>query len=199
MRRSVKILVWFAVFAGCAGAGAYVAAHSDPFPPGVEDPGARPTGSDGAVDPTPAEGTWLVRMDVRTFHDLYVGGRCAANWGVDLGVAVTGDVIDGAGAATLKGEIRCEEPNVQVQAERIELRAVGDVTGGELRFRLEETGRTPVGAQDLAGFVKTLPTLRFELPAEAGSTADLDVTVPDGDRGTYGAVGKVVLGVPPGA
>ena len=41
--------------------------------------------------------------------------------------------------------------------------------------------------------MKTIPTLRFRLPPREGATATFDITVPDGDRGTYGAVGEVVV------
>lgn len=186
-------MIWVAVFAACAGAGAYVAAHTDPFPPSV-DPGARPVdGVASTGSPVPEGGSWLVRIGARTYHDLFVGGRCATTWRIDVGLPVTDGRIDGAGVATMHGELRCDEETAQVQAERIDLRAVGALVGGELRFRLEETGRTPVGAQDLAGFTKTIPTLRFSMPAADGATATFDVTVPDGDRGTYGAAGRAVV------
>jgi hypothetical protein len=193
MRRALKVLIWVAVFAACAGTGAYVAAHTDPFPPSV-DPGARPVdGAASTASPVPGEGSWLVRIGVRTFHDLFVGGRCATGWRIDVGLPLSNGRIDGAGVATLHGELRCDEDTAQIQAERIDLRAVGSLVDGELRFKLVETGRSPVGAQDLAGFAKTIPTLRFSLPAADGATAPFDVTVPDGDRGTYGAVGRAVL------
>ncbi len=101
--------------------------------------------------------------------------------------------IRGSGPATLTGELRCDEPTAQIQAEQVELEATGNARGDELRFRLNDTSRSPVGAQDLSGLVKTLPTLRFRLPAREGATASFDTTLPDGDRGTYGAVGEVVL------
>jgi hypothetical protein len=39
--RWAKVLIWIVVFAAFAAAGAYAASRTDPFPPGVEDPGAR--------------------------------------------------------------------------------------------------------------------------------------------------------------
>lgn len=198
MRRVTKIVVWTFVFAASAGVGAWVAAHTDPFPPGVEDPGARPGVGATATptDPVASEdpgGSWLVRIDTRTYHDLFVGGRCAANWRIDVGIAVSDGPIDGAGAASLKSELRCDEPTAQVQAERIDLRAVGVLRDGQLRFRLEETGRSPSGAQELSGFLDTIPTLRLTVPARDGATASFDIEVPDGGQGTFGAVGTVVL------
>lgn len=196
MRRLVKILAWTLVFAACAGVGAYVAAHTNPFPPGVEDPGARPSADPtDATEPTgePAGGPWLARIDTRTYHALFVGGRCAANWRIDVGIAVADGPIEGAGAATIEGELRCTESTAQVQAERIDLRVVGMVRDGELRFRLEETGRSPDGSQELSGFLETITTGRFEMPAEEGASAPIDIERSDGGQGTYGAVGTAVL------
>jgi hypothetical protein len=200
VRRVVKGLVWVGVFAACAGVGAYLAANSNPFPPGVEDPGAAATsGPAGSASSAPEAGAFIVRIDVRTFHDLYVGGRCAAGWAVDAGLSSADGELDGGGAAAIKGALRCDEPNAQVQAERIDMRTTGTVVGDEYRFELDVTGRSPSGAQDLSGFVETMPTLRFEIPAEEGATATFDITLPDGDRGTYGAVGTAVISVPPPA
>ena len=42
MRRWVKVAAWAAVFLACAGIGAYIAAHTDPFPPGVDRQGESP-------------------------------------------------------------------------------------------------------------------------------------------------------------
>ena len=193
MRRFVKIVAWTLVFASCAAVGAVVAANTNPFPPGVEDPGARPTAEATPSGETAGGGSWLVRIDTRTYHHLFVGGRCAASWRIDVGIAVIEGPIDGAGAATLESELRCREQTAQVQAERIDLRAVGVLRDGELRFRLEETGRSPAGSQELSGFLETIPTLRLEMPARNGATASFDVVRPDGNQGTIGAVGRVLL------
>jgi hypothetical protein len=197
MRRAAKVVLWVAVFAACFGIGAYVAANTDPFPPGVEDPGARPD-PEAAPSRAPDEGTWTVQIEVRTYHELYVGGRCAANWQVEMVLDMTGPAIAGTGPATLKGELRCDESTAQIQADQIEFEAIGTSADDELRFRLSDTSRSPVGAQDLSGLVKTLPTLRFRLPPHDGATASFDITVPDGDRGTYRAAGDLLLRAPPG-
>ena len=195
MRRLVKVVAWTLVFALCATIGAVVAANTDPFPPGVDDPGVRPSsGASPANEPGAATGgSWLVRIDARTFHDLFVGGRCAANWRIDVGIAAADGPIDGAGAAAMRSELRCTESTAQVQAERIDLRAVGRLRDGELRFRLEETGRSPAGAQELSGFLDTIPTIRFVMPASEGANASFDIERPDGGQGSFGAVGTVVL------
>lgn len=191
MRRSVKIALWVAAFAACFGVGAYVAAHTDPFPPGVEDPGTRDL--DVPASATPQPGAWPLGLTTRTYHDLYVGGRCAANWRVEVVLDVVDRAVTGSGTATRKGHLRCDEPTAQVQAERVGFDASGTSAAGTLRFRLTPTTRSPAGSQELSGLVKTVPTLRFRLPADAGATASFDVTVPDGDRGTYGAVGRIVI------
>ena len=195
MRRFVKIVVWTIVFAACAAVGAVVAANTDPFPPGVDDPGERSgaASTSATVDPPGPSGAWLVRIDTRTYHDLLVGGRCAANWRIDIGFAVADGPIDSVGAATLKSQLRCDEPTAQVQAERVDLRAVGVLRNGELRFRLEETGRSPAGSQELSGFLETIPTVRFAIAARNGSTDAFAVERPDGGQGTFGAVGDTVL------
>lgn len=191
------MLVWLVVFAACAAIGAVVAANTNPFPPGVEDPGARPSaGTDqppgDEPDPTPV-GAWLMRVDTRTYHDLFVGGRCAASWRIDLGIAAVAGPIDGAGVAKLKSDLRCDEPTAQVQADRIDLRVIGRVRAGELHLRLQETGRSPEGSQELSGFVETIPTLRLTMPARDGASATFDFQRPDGGQGTVGAVGTVEL------
>jgi len=196
VRRFAKIVAWTLVFAMCAAVGAVVAANTNPFPPGVEDPGVRSGSGGGAATPSdevqPGD-SWLVRIDTRTYHDLFVGGRCAANWRIDVGIALADGAIDSAGAARLKSDLRCDEPTAQVQADRIDLRAVGKLRKGELIFRLEETGRSPAGAQELSGFLQTIPTLSLEMPARDGATAGFDEQIPDGGQGTYGMAGTVVL------
>jgi hypothetical protein len=194
MRRLVKVVAWTLVFALCATIGAVVAANTDPFPPGVEDPGARPSEGTPSNQASPTEGgSWLVRIDTRTYHDLFVGGRCAANWRIDVGIAAADGGIDSAGAAVIKGELRCTQPTAQVQAERIDVQAVGRLRDGEVRFRLEETGRSPAGAQELTGFLDTIPTIRFVMPTSEGASASFDIERPDGGQGSFGAAGTVVL------
>lgn len=191
--------MWALVFAACAAVGAVVAANTNPFPPGVDDPGARSsTGPSVEATDEPAVGepageAWLVRIDARTYHDLLVGGRCAANWRIDIGIAVADGPIDSAGTGALKSELRCDEPTAQVQAEHIELRAVGGLRDGELHFRVYQTGRSPAGSQELSGFIETIPTLRFVVLARDGATTSFDRELPDGGQGTFGAAGTVVL------
>ncbi len=186
MRRILKVVVWMIVFAACAAVGAVVAANTNPFPPGVEDPGARPDASPSAASDEPAPaGAWLVHIDARTHHDLLVGGRCAAAWRIVVGVTAGEGPIDSGASATLKGDVRCDEPTAQVQAERIELRATGVLRDGELRFRLEETSRSPAGAQELSGFLETIPTVPIAIAAREGATSSIDRELPDGGGGIF--------------
>ena len=78
MRTPVKIVAWTLAFAAAAGAGAYVAAHTDPFPPGVDDPGARSTSPSTSVVPTPTSEPeprrWQVDAEVGSEHQLHVEG-----------------------------------------------------------------------------------------------------------------------------
>ncbi len=137
-------MVWTLVFAACATVGAVVAANTDPFPPGVEDPGVRSSAAPTeSPEPSASSGPWLVRIDTRTYHDLFVGGRCAANWRIDVGIAVADGPIEGAGAAVRKSDLRCDEPTAQVQAERIDLRAVGTLRDGDLAVQSRGDGAQP--------------------------------------------------------
>ena len=186
----LKVVIWTIVFAACAAVGAVVAANTDPFPPGVEDPGVRQDRSPGStpIDEPSTAAAWLVRIDARTYHDLLVGGRCAANWRIDVGVTADEGPIESGASALLKGDLRCDEPTAQVQAERIELRAVGVLRGAELRIRFEETSRSPAGSQELSGFLETIPRLRLVVPAEDGSSSYVDRAFSDGGGGTFAVV-----------
>ena len=74
-------MAWVALFAACAGVGAFVAAHTNPFPPGVEDPGVERTPSPTPTPTaTPAGAAWSGGAGARTRHDLFVGGSCASDW-----------------------------------------------------------------------------------------------------------------------
>ena len=79
MRKPVKVAAWAAVFLACAGVGAFIAANTDPFPPGVDRPGASPTES-VSVTPspsrTPVPVKWVGSLQSVTYHQLYGGGRC---------------------------------------------------------------------------------------------------------------------------
>jgi hypothetical protein len=192
VRRGVKVVVWIAVFGLCASAGAYVAAHTNPFPPGVEDPGARsttPTSSAPAVIPR-----WNGTMRSRTEHVFHVGGSCVTTWRTEFTFAARAGSIRGGGVARLVGDASCDFPQAQVQTRAIRLRVIGTFAQRMLTLRFVRVGGVdPIGSSDLGGFEATVSQIvlrpRMELHGGARST----VTRPDGDLGTYRSVNDATL------
>ena len=168
MSKALKVAAWAALFLACAGVGAYIAAHSDPFPPGVDRPGASPLASASPSGPPAAE-RWVGSFRSFTYHQLYVGGRCTTRWRGDLRYSVDTETgaIEGAGTARLLGELECDFPIAQVQAERVELAITGRMREGSLRLHLSQTGIAPTSARDYGGFVALLP-VRIALPVRNG-------------------------------
>jgi hypothetical protein len=185
----LKVLLWVVVFAAAAGAGAFMASRSDPFPPGVEDPGARPTNSPTPTRTAPGPTIWSLSMDSDTRHQLHVGGSCRSDW------RVTGTITmqpsgrtAGDATARLRPPAACDFPQSQVQTKKIELVVTGKLVGGSLRLAFSEDGRASVGSQDLGGFSSTLSLIRpgIRLPASAHrGQASVKASRPDGDLGTY--------------
>jgi hypothetical protein len=202
MRRWAKVVLWVAVFGACGAAGALVASRTDPFPPGVEDPGARPTEEPG---PSPVEPVELkVTFTATTRHRLHVGGTCRSDWRgklTGLRLAPSGEVRGGSGIAELEPSTSgCDFEQVQVQTRSVDLDVSGRWTEAtdqlRLRLRMRETGRDPVGSLDLGGFVATLGSVR---PTFTGSVADplgdeFQVSRPDGNQGSYEASYRFELG-----
>jgi len=195
-RRLLKVAAWAALFLTCAGIGAFVAAQTDPFPPGVDDPGLRPTPSTGTD--APGLVTWPAVLSSRTWHDLPVGGRCATSWRTELHL-----VVDDAGHVTiegtarLNGDLRCDFPTAQLQSEELKIVGTGRLRGKEFVFTISEAGRQPVGSKDYGGFTNTLNFLRFRVPAEEGASVTVSFTRPaDAGRGEYGSVNRLRLGGP---
>ncbi len=197
MRRGVKVVVWIAAFAACAGVGAFIASKTNPFPPGVEDPGARPTPSTSPTsEPTGSAGQpWGGTASVRSYHDLFVGGRCATDWRVSLSYHVTdAGAISGKGVARLRGDLRCDFQTAQVQVETVDLGIEGRVRGRFQVLHLSVTQTSPAGGDDYGGFLRTLdrfPALRITLEA---ASARKVIEVPDADQGTFGAAYRVDTG-----
>ena len=205
--RPIRIVIWIAVFAACAGAGAYVAAHTDPFPPGVEDPGSRPGGAEapggaaptGNADPTgePAAEppSWRLGIVSATSHRFRVGGSCRTDWRAKIRLELAPDgAVAGAGPAHLVDGLRCDFPVAQIQATSIDLGVNGtwERTGRGMTIRLliVEIGRDPAGSRDLGGLASTLRLLEPELRSTGdrpiGSIgADVRVERDDGDGGTW--------------
>ncbi len=189
MRRGLKVAAWAAVFLSCAGVGAYIAAHSDPFPPGVDRPGAsqtvsgRPTGS-----PTPAPpDRWVGGLRSITYHQLYVGGRCTSRWRGNLHFEVSdAGAIQGTGVARLVGGLECDFPIAQVQARRVALEVTGRLNQEHIALHLASSAIQPSNGRDYGGFVAVLP-VRVALPVSNGAASGRVVrrAVDEEGRGTY--------------
>jgi hypothetical protein len=194
VRRAVKVLIWVAAFAACAGIGAFVAAHTDPFPPGVEDPGAVSPPSTTSSTPTPTGPQWSGGANALTRHDLFVGGSCASDWQLRLSFGVdAGGAVHGTGVAKLQGDLRCDFVTAQSEARSVELRVGGHQDGSLLRLTLTATVFAPTGSGDFGGLTHTL--VRFLPVPIQGTSAQAAGTVRtgDGDRGAYVATYHVHL------
>jgi hypothetical protein len=186
--KAVKIIIWILVFAAFIGAGAYQASRSDPFPPGVEDPGARPDATP-TVTPTrtpPSPTAWDLDMDVTSQHVLHVGGSCRTDWRVTGSVTVQPNGrAAGDADAKLVAPAACDFSQAQVQTKAIRLVVVGTSVDGKLRLGFSEAGRTPVGSHDLGGLTNTLSLIHPSVRLRGSPTAKVLATRPDGDLGTY--------------
>jgi hypothetical protein len=192
VRRGIKVVIWTGVFVVCAGAGAYVAAHTNPFPPGVEDPGARPT-SPPPTSPTPSAQRWDLVMTSLTRHMLHVGGACRSSWRTSGVIAIApGGAVTGRARARVRSW-GCDFTVAQVQTRTITLDVSGSLSA-QMVLRFSPTGSRPTGSQDLGGFVATLPKLRPAIDASGGhGVARASAAKPDGGLGRYVNVGRIQL------
>jgi hypothetical protein len=177
----LKVLMWAGILLLCAGVGAFVASRSNPFPPGVPDPGAVPSGSPSA---TPVEvEVRSLRLVSRTSHTYHVGGSCTSDWEMDTAVRIApSGRVRGRGVASVRPGNACDFPSAQVQARRVVLRIVGRRDGRRLSFRFVTGAVLPPGSQDLGGFLETVETLRFSLPDRtARETKSKQITTSNGD------------------
>jgi hypothetical protein len=190
MHKGVKVAAWAAVFLACAGVGAFIAAHSNPFPPGVDRPGASPTES-VSVSPSPSPAKvpvkWVGSLQSLTYHQLYVGGRCTTTWrgSLHFTIAESGGV-KGRGAAHLSGPLSCDFPIAQVQVQRVALALSGRVLDGRLTLHLAQTAISPSSGHDFGGFNAFLPvrvmlTVRHDKVSERVVRQRID----EQGRGTY--------------
>jgi hypothetical protein len=189
MPRALRIAIWVAVFAACAGVGAFIASRTNPFPPGVQDPGARSFTPSVTTTPTPtvpAGVLWTGHMSADTSHHLFVGGTCSTAWGLQLDFHVNYlGQVRGTGVARLRGHLRCDFPTAQVQARVLHLRVTGTHAHKQIALRFAVRGRVPVGSDDYGGLIRTLPAFP-PLTVRAGTlSGPVHVEVPDGDQGSY--------------
>lgn len=196
MPKAVKIILWVVVFAAAVAAGAFMASRSDPFPPGVEDPGARPTTPTPTRTP-PSPTIWALEMTSATAHHLHVGGSCRSDWRIRGTITIQPNGrAAGQGSAELGQPATCDFPQSQVQTKKIALVVTGKLAEGSLRLSFSEAGRTPVGSQDLGGFTNTLSLIKPVLRIRDGSeraTASVQASRPDGDLGSYSSDSHVEL------
>lgn len=195
--------MWTVVFASCAAAGAWLASRTDPFPPGVDDPGARPTEQPSAAPSDPAPPTWQGEIVATTEHRLHVGGACRSDWRGTYRMDLLGDGTLGGpgGVLTLVPDSAgCDFPQAQSQADAIDVDIVGtwEARGREvvIRMRFVEQGRDPEGSIDLGGLLATLGRVRPEVASEPeappeGLGGPIRVQVTDGNQGIYVATYRV--------
>lgn len=195
MPKPLKVGIWVVVFALCAGVGAFVASRSNPFPPGVEDPGAHQTLTPTPTQPAPT--AWDLTMHVDSQHTLHEGGACHSDWDVSGTVEIQPNgEASGVGDAKLAAPASCDFAQSQVQTKELRLVITGDRAAGVLKLSFSEGGRTPVGSQDLGGFTNTLhfihPAVKLPAGAQRGH-ATTKVTRSDGDLGSYSSTSDLRL------
>lgn len=187
MRGAARFAIWTVILLGCAGVGAFIASRSNPFPPGVPDPGAPiPTETPG---PGPPVTRWTVAMMSRTTHTYRVGGSCTSHWRMRTRIRVVEEGrVAGRGVARLLPGARCDFSSAQVQTERVELVITGRRDGDELDLRMREVGREPIGSLDLGAFLRTLPSLRFSLLERGGAEVSKPKRIEDPEDEIYASV-----------
>jgi hypothetical protein len=187
VRGWTKAIVWVGILLGCAAVGAFIASRSNPFPPGVPDPGAVPSETPGASPSLPvAEVTrWTLAMSSRSTHTYRVGGSCTSDWRMERGrIRVSGSGrVRGRGVSRLLPGATCDFPSAQFQARRIQVEILGRRDGGRLRLRFRIEDVLPSGSQDLGAFVETLEGLRLTIGERPGARERERARIerPDGD------------------
>jgi hypothetical protein len=188
MRQVVKVAAWTVAFVAAAGAGAFVAANTNPFPPGVDRPGEGTGGSPRpTTTPSPEPDRWRATLRSFTFHELYVGGRCVSRWSGELRFSIDPDGrAQGVGRARLRGDLDCDFPIAQVQAKAVSLEVRGLREGERLELRLVATGTEPTNAGDYGGLIGTMP-LRFSVRVASGAGSERveERRVDEQGRGRY--------------
>jgi hypothetical protein len=195
MPRWAKVILWIVVFGASAGAGAYVAAHTDPFPPGVDDPGARaePTStSPGASAPSAATQRWRLTLRSDSAHVFRVGGSCRTSWRASFVVRIGADGrVEGEGEATLAQPRACDFPVAQVQTEAATLSVTGRSADGATRLRFDVDERAPPASKDAGGFLAIMGSATFRV--RDGDAARVELQAADGVGGTFRATTSIEL------
>jgi hypothetical protein len=194
MPRPVRIALWSAAFVAAAGIGAFVAAHSNPFPPSVDGGGTPTVALTTGPPPSSPPQVWSGTIESTTSHVLYVGGTCETDWRGTLLLTVHEDAsVQGRGTVRRVGPLRCDFPTSQAQIARFTLVVTGNATSKGFELHLAEATRTPsTGADDYGGFLRTVlrPGSRSTLSVPATGTlkasGSVAMHVVDAEgRGTY--------------
>jgi len=166
----MRVLIWVAVFAGAAGIGAFIGAHSNLFPPEVQSSAAASTPGPTAA----ASLRWKGTISSVSAHQLYVGGSCRTDWTTAITFTVdTGGTISGQGKAHLKGKLRCDFPTAQIDTDSFVVKVTGVIDGAKASLHLTEVQRSPAGTSDLGGFASTVLTgarATLTVPLDGAST-----------------------------
>ncbi len=199
MRIAVRVALWVLLLSGSAGAGAFIAAHSNPLPPQVVgSPSPSVAGpSTGPSPDLPAATTWVGTIRSTSFHRLYVGGTCTTAWAtrVRFEVAPRG-AVRGRGVAKLTSQgSPCPFPIGQRQIRRFRLGVTGELRAGELALRLIDLGHVPAaGSDDLGGFrATTLSIVMHARVRHDAVEARVSLQAPDQDRGAFGSTNMLRL------
>jgi hypothetical protein len=192
MHRAAKILAWVIAFSACFAVGAVIAAHSNPFPPGVVDPGL-PVSPTGVATPTPTQAPTLTgTLHLQTVHYLYVGGACRTNWKATLALEVDDKGgVTGTGTIDLAGGLHCDFSVLQVQTKNVIVHVKGTMDGKRVSVALTEAARDPKGSSDFGGLLHNLRFLK--LSVVTGQEQQVHAARSDGDRGTYTASGTFTV------
>jgi hypothetical protein len=190
-------------FVGAAGVGAFVAAHSNPFPPSVDGGGTPSVALTSGPPPASLSQVWKGTIDSTTSHRLYVGGSCESDWRGTLLLTVHGDAsVRGVGTVRRIGALRCDFSSAQAQIARLTLLVTGAATSKGFDLHLTEAARTPSsGADDYGGFLRTVlrPGSRslLHVPATASLSASgaFSMHLVDAEgRGIYVSRTRIHLG-----
>jgi hypothetical protein len=181
----VKLAIWAGLFLLAVAAGAWVASRTDPFPPGVEDPGAR-TVQSPSPEPQARFARWLIAGRANTEHEMFVGGTCSTDWTLRLRPRVSeSGQVQGSGRATLIRDAICDQPNAQVQTRVLVLDLEGMLAGNRMQLRARPSRKVPLVSSDLGGLVATIDKIKFVFPYRAGVRLERDVRRTDQNRGDY--------------
>lgn len=197
MRKVVKATAWAVVFLVCAGVGAYVAAHTDPFPPGVDRPGASTSSASSSPSPVgPAVQRWVGTIRTSSQHDFYVGGSCRTIWRTVVRLRIEDHAIEGVGEALPVGDPQCDFSQAQVQGRSVRIAITGRYSNADvLTLSFGDVTVRPSGAGDLGGFLTFLQISRLGYRSLDGTTAQMRFHEQrsDGNRGIYRFVGRADL------